>query len=230
MSKKVIRLTEAQLREIVAESINAIINESNIVMPALADTVTSKTDDSIINGEYHIDMNGKQVEPNQQNNRAKVLRNQLLTHYILQEIGEIHLVFLKQDREVGKPVSVSFDMQNVKECNENRVVLRGVMRVPTNFKIVDKNADVSLDNATKKFTCITYENGSRKKDNLILPVNGELNQSNYATYKRLVLLIEDFLNVCDVCTNEMGKMESPKEYYDAITKKMNSRYKRQITN
>ena len=226
MGKKVIRLTENELKEIVKLSIENILNETNIVAPALADTVIAKTDSSIENGEGYINMNGTEKDPNISNDKARVLRNVLLTHYILQEIGNVHLVFLKYDRAVDKRVSVAFDMEQVQECTNSGIKLQGIMKVPTNNGMIDKSAYIFYDFVLKKFTMYTYYWGNRKKEELTLPIKGIYNQKNLATFNRLIYLIEDFLNVCDICANEMRQMTSAKEYYQAITQKMNERYRK----
>lgn len=225
MGKKIIRLTEFELKKLIAESINELLKESSIIMPAIADTVISQTDNSIIKGEYHTNINNKKVEPVNHNNNARILRNKLLTHYILQEIGNIHFTFLKYDRGVDKLVAVTFDMVQVKECTKDGFALRGVMKMPTNNQVVDKNADVFYDNNSKQFTSYTYENGNRKRDLLTLPTNGSLNLSNDATYKRLIYLVEDFINVCDICIEESNGNLSIQEFYKAVSSKMNEKYK-----
>lgn len=228
MGKKVIRLTKSELKEMILESVNEILNETDMVAPVLVDNILFKTEQSVDNGEYFKTINGKKVHPKPHNNKARILRNRLLTHYILQEIGEVQFTFLKYDRGIGRNVAVTFDMSEVSECKDSGFKLRGILRLPTNHKMIDKNADVTYDFETKRFHCLTYENGNRKKDELILPIRGELNLSNVSLYNRLILLIEDFLNACQICINELGKETSLKEFAKKLTKKMNEKYSKII--
>ena len=218
MAKKVIRLTESELKQVLEESIKRIINEVDMDIATIPDVTSRTTSDSIVSGKCHTTLNNKQVDPFNHNKKARVLRNKILTKYILDEIGNIHFRFMKYDDSVGYPVACDFDMTEIKDCNKDHISLQGVMEIPTNKGIINRGCVITYKFSTDKFYHSTYVNRNKKDVELVLPTDGEVGMPNSAMKNRLVFLVEDYLKRCDKNYNTILSCKTFKDLPDLLTK------------
>ena len=122
MSKKSIFLTESELRTIVSESIKKVISEMDLTSAAFPDAMLDYANKKIDDGnDVGFDMNAKRINEFERNEKARKLRNQTLTHYLLQEVGPMQFTCRAFDGNVGTNVAATFTVSTVVGFDDNSI-------------------------------------------------------------------------------------------------------------
>ena len=221
MKRDTIILSESKLREIVSESIKKVLSEMDLSTAAFPDTMLKYTNGKIDNGEDSgQDMNGKTIDEFERNEKARKLRNQTLTHYLLQEIGSIQFVFRIYDDKVGTNVAASFAVSSVVAFNDNIISYGGRLRKSSNNKIEDVPATIEYEFKSGSFFHNTYVNRNKRRVKLLFPNGGHNAEENNRLIQAILACLNIYRIESEKLYSEIQQYGSTKEYFALLQQRL----------
>ena len=124
MVKKVIRLTEDELKQLIKEATAKVMNEMDAATYSRIHNASHRATQDIQNGNYERSVNGKKVVDNDDIiSRADSLEQNAQAHWLKDYVGQTFKFFGRS--QMGLPAHVLFTFGKVTKLEPNKTVLVG---------------------------------------------------------------------------------------------------------
>ena len=124
MAKKIIRLTEAELNQIIKEATTRVMNEMDVATYSHIQNTSHRAMQDIQNGNCNRTVNGKNFVNNDDiNSRADSMEQKVQTHWQKDYVGQTFKFFGRS--QMGLPAHVLFTFERITKLEPNKTVLVG---------------------------------------------------------------------------------------------------------
>lgn len=217
MAKKIIKLTESELKAILTETINSILVEASTEFYTVPSAIASISADNINRGkDLQPNKNGEIRNELDRNMKARSMMNHALALFLINRMGNIEFYFLKYDDEIGQNTAVKFQMQDIKSFNANEITFSGCLTKGYNNAVLNKGAVVKYDFNTKVFSHSTWVQRNKRDMPMVFITKGQSGQKNVATLHRLLFLVDEFGKAKKEAIESMTTMQTLQEFYDTL--------------
>ena len=122
MAKKIIRLTESELNQIIKEATAKIMNEMDAATYSRIHNASHRAMQDIQNGNYERTINGRDFVDNDEIiSRADSMEQNVQAHWLKDYIGQTFKFFGRS--QMGLPAHVIFTFERITKLEPNKTVL-----------------------------------------------------------------------------------------------------------
>lgn len=131
MAKKVIRLTENELNQLIKEATSKVLNEMDAATYSRIHNASHRAMQDIQNGNYQRSVNGTKVVDNDDIiSRADSMEPYVQSHWLSDYIGQTFKFFGRS--QMGLPAHVLFTFERITKFEPNKTVLVGTVTFNNN--------------------------------------------------------------------------------------------------
>lgn len=126
MAKKVIRLTESELNQLIKEATSKVLNEMDAATYSRIHNASHRAMQDIQNGNFQRSVNGTKVVDNDDIiSRADSMEPDVQSHWLSNYIGQTFKFFGRS--QMGLPAHVLFTFERITKFEPNKTVLVGTV-------------------------------------------------------------------------------------------------------